>query len=493
MLATDEVYPSSVGLVNARALQAPELDGVPVRAPEPSAKQALERSGPPAISALAEVRRSIAGEAISGPAPVRRSIAGEATSGPTPARRSIGGAAISGSTRKRRSPVGKAIWDWYWLGLVGCFGLAYAVANLVLPKVLDGDLNIYLAQPALWTAVAAVGIVGWRFGPERKPRTSRTVVAMGLLLGCFHVAAFVLSGLVFGFGRSPYGHQLLVLLGNLLYAGSALLAIEVGRGYLVAAFSRGNHVLAVATTALFFALINLPFAKFTSIGDAQGFFRLQGETVLPAVSESLLASFLAFLAGPLASLMYRGALVAFEWLSPALPSLPWTVTAFLGTMVPAFSLIVLRNQLMPALPHPTPSRAERDRISTPWILVAATAVGLLWFNAGLLGYQPTLVSGVSMEPALQLGDIVVTREVEPEDIAVGDIVRYQQGGSYIIHRVIEIERTEASVYFLTQGDANNVADPPLAASALRGKVIATVPKLGWVSIAVRNVLELFTE
>jgi signal peptidase len=438
MLGNPETYPSGIGLVNARAVPSPGADSGP--APEAE-----------------KPRRTV-----------------EATG--------------------RSSPLTPAgLWDWYWLILVCSLGFAYLLANLALPRVLGGNLNIYIAQPVLWTFVAAIGYAGWRYGPERRPRFSRAMAAMGLLMGCFQTAAFVLLGLAFGFGRSPYSHQFAALLGNVLYAGSILLAMEFGRAYLVAAFSRGNHVLAVSTAALLFAIINLPFAKFTSINDPQAFFRLQGEIILPAISENLLASILAFLGGPIASLAYMGSLAAFEWLSPVLPSLPWTITAFLGTMVPAVGLIVVRNQVMPAIDPEKSAVNGRDRVSTSWILVAALSVALLWFNAGLLGYQPTLVSGASMQPALELGDVVVTREVAPEEIRVGDIVRFQQGGSYIIHRVVEIEASEAGIYFVTQGDANNVADPPFSAIALRGKVIASVPKIGWVSIAVRNLLGLIFE
>jgi hypothetical protein len=44
------------------------------------------------------------------------------------------------------------------------------------------------------------------------------------------------------------------------------------------------------------------------------------------------------------------------------------------------------------------------------------------------------------------------------------------------------------ITFITRGDANNTDDPPVLASALEGKVVLTVPKIGWVTIGIRQVI-----
>ena len=56
--------------------------------------------------------------------------------------------------------------------------------------------------------------------------------------------------------------------------------------------------------------------------------------------------------------------------------------------------------------------------------------------------------------------------------------------------MVEIENEGGRIYFVTQGDANNVLDPPLLGGQLEGKVILVVPKIGWLSIGVRRLIEL---
>jgi signal peptidase len=391
----------------------------------------------------------------------------------------------------KSSVEGISAWPWLWVAILFWLASIYLLVNFRLPKVLTSSFNIYLAQPLTWSSLALLGYLGWRFGLQDRSKTDRRLVIMGALSGLFQIAVFVIAGLLLGFGHSPYSHKLLYVLGNLLYMVSMLIGFELSRAYLVGVFSLGNRTLAVVTPSLLLASLSIPIAKYTSVVDPPSLFKFVGVTYLPAFSEHLLASFLALLGGPGGAIAYRGVLQLFEWLSPVLPNLQWPVAAFIGTMAPAFGLIVIRNQILPETVTKREDQLRDFRVSTAWVIVVAMAVTLLWFNTGLFGIRPTLISGVSMNPALVAGDVVITRDVSPEEIEVGDIIRFQHGGSYIIHRVVEIEKESGHIYFVTQGDANNVLDPPLLEGQMEGKVILVVPKVGWLSIGVRRLIELF--
>jgi signal peptidase I len=64
----------------------------------------------------------------------------------------------------------------------------------------------------------------------------------------------------------------------------------------------------------------------------------------------------------------------------------------------------------------------------------------------------------------------------------GDVVTYRSGGSLVTHRVVEIDGTD----LITQGDANNVADEPVALSQVEGKMIFRIPKLGQAALLLRK-------
>ncbi len=71
-----------------------------------------------------------------------------------------------------------------------------------------------------------------------------------------------------------------------------------------------------------------------------------------------------------------------------------------------------------------------------------------------MGYKPFIVLSGSMEPVILAGDMVLTREVKPEDIKVGDIISFSAEDQIVVtHRVVDIDRSEG-LTFITKGDAN---------------------------------------
>lgn len=364
-------------------------------------------------------------------------------------------------------------------------GVVFLLVNLRWPGMLSSEVNIYLAQPTAWASLFVLGFLGWRFGLHERPPVDKRLLWLAGLIGVFQVALGIMAGLFLGFGHSPYGHRPLVLVGNALYVSTMLLGMEMCRAYLVRVFDEANPLLALLLSAYLFTFISVPLARYESIISVRDLFRVAGQSFLPLGAENLLASFLAIAGGPLASLTYRGVLAAFEWLSPILPDLHWAIEALLGTMAPVMGLLAVRRYLLDGAPEST---SEEGVGSSAWVTVGMLAVIMIWFNTGLFGVQPTLVSGVSMEPAMNAGDVAITREVQAPDIHIGDVIRFQEGGSHILHRVVGVQNVAGAYQFITQGDANNIADAPVAFERVRGKVILVIPKIGWVGIAVRELV-----
>ncbi|MCJ7810990.1 MAG: hypothetical protein MUP62_02155, partial [Dehalococcoidia bacterium] len=80
----------------------------------------------------------------------------------------------------------------------------YYLVNIRLPRVQSAAVSVYLAQPVTWASFAVLAYLGWRFGLRDRPRFRIGLTAMAALTGGFQVALFLLAGLVFGFGQTPY-------------------------------------------------------------------------------------------------------------------------------------------------------------------------------------------------------------------------------------------------------------------------------------------------
>lgn len=105
----------------------------------------------------------------------------------------------------------------------------------------------------------------------------------------------------------------------------------------------------------------------------------------------------------------------------------------------------------------------------------------------LLGYRLLRVSSSSMSPELEVGDIILSKEVKDASILkVGDVVTYKgETGSYsgklITHEVVNAPYYKGDKLFLvTKGVANERDDPEISAESVVGKTVCVVPLLGTV-------------
>lgn len=361
--------------------------------------------------------------------------------------------------------------------------------NFVLVGVLPVNIDLYLVQPVLWLSIAA--LVVFLKLCDGEPLTfigQRDVILAGLMLGGIQVAVGLLAGLVLGFGNSPYAREILYVILNLWFVGARLVGIEAGRWYLATKASRQSQGLGLVLAWLMPLVLIIPIGKYSLITQPDTAFRLVGQTLLPSAAESLLSVTLVITGGPLASIAYRGIMQAFEWLSPILPDLPWLAAAFIGVLVPVLGLIAVNNQGSSPL-----EAGEKEKIKnsdraplTSWLLVGVLAVGIIWFNSGVFGVQPSLISGNSMNPTYYPGDIVVVQNIKPEDLTVGDVVRFHRDGIDVVHRIKTINQENNELVFTTRGDNNNVDDAPVSSTNIEGKVILAVPKIGWISIFFRQ-------
>lgn len=106
----------------------------------------------------------------------------------------------------------------------------------------------------------------------------------------------------------------------------------------------------------------------------------------------------------------------------------------------------------------------------------------------LIGAVPLTVLTGSMEPALRPGTMIVSQQVDPNDVRVGDIVTYQAEigqPDLITHRVTQINYGINGVdHFTTRGDANGADDAPVAPDQIRGRYAYQLPLLGYAAQAI---------
>lgn len=105
----------------------------------------------------------------------------------------------------------------------------------------------------------------------------------------------------------------------------------------------------------------------------------------------------------------------------------------------------------------------------------------------VFGFRYYTVLTPSMEPAYSVGDVVIVKLANADEINTGDVITFNpssDNNAYLTHRVTEkIQNYEGTgvTCFRTKGDSNNTDDSFLIdSSRVIGKVSFSVPKIGYI-------------
>ncbi len=97
-----------------------------------------------------------------------------------------------------------------------------------------------------------------------------------------------------------------------------------------------------------------------------------------------------------------------------------------------------------------------------------------------------IISG-SMEPAIEINDVVLIKEVPQNEIRKEDIISFVVNGETITHRIIGIESKNNELFYTTKGDANNIEDETkITFDDIEGKYIGKIPKIGKIIFALKS-------
>lgn len=367
-----------------------------------------------------------------------------------------------------------------WLVLAAVIAI-YCVINLALPRLpISGFVASYIVQPILWGLLAWAILLLPRYRPAAKLKVKRAIIQMALMIGFFQILLYLIGGLFSAFGKSPYSFTPLGIFTNLIFAGSMLVGMELSRAWLVNQLGRRHTLSALALVTLLYTLLSLPLAQVTGLRLEVESISFLNSTCLPLLAENLLASLLALLAGPLASIAYRGMLQAFWWFCPILPDLPWAFKGIIGIAVPIIGLAVVQSFHSQRARGGRPRGQAKEGFPVGWIVTTIVAVAIIWFAVGLFPLRPALVASGSMTPMMYAGDIVIIAKVPAEVIKEGDIIQFRKEERVtMMHRVIEIQEIGGAKLFITKGDANDEPDKdPVPAENVVGRAVLTIPKIG---------------
>lgn len=120
------------------------------------------------------------------------------------------------------------------------------------------------------------------------------------------------------------------------------------------------------------------------------------------------------------------------------------------------------------------------------LCVATLAIGcgaLLLFGWSGTGWKALIVPTGSMRPAIMPGSLVLVHSVPVASLKNGDVITYINPinpKTTVTHRIVKtyLSNTNRQI-IVTKGDANRIADVPISASSVQGRVVWHLPHVGY--------------
>ena len=124
-----------------------------------------------------------------------------------------------------------------------------------------------------------------------------------------------------------------------------------------------------------------------------------------------------------------------------------------------------------------------------WLMIAVLTLAIIVFmitklNGGsptLFGYSINRIGSGSMVPELEIGDVIIGKQVtDTSDVSVGDIITFQGDSRFdnqkVTHRILvePYSNGNGNTVVVTKGDANELDDGEILFSDIKSKCIAKV-------------------
>ncbi len=362
--------------------------------------------------------------------------------------------------------------------------IIYFVLDTFLITPLGLDFYNEIIHPFMWIILCALAVF-LSFNSSLRVKGEKDKTQSLFIALIIYIIIYFLLGLIFGFEKTPYAKDLFNIIKNIWSFGSIIFFQEFIREALIK--NEKKKIWNFILMTIIFMLINLNYNNIEShFTDLKEIFIYTSTTLIPAILESAICTYLVYIGGAKFSIIYRLFVTLPSFIVPIIPNLDWFGTAIVGVTLPLAIYIYLNYVHV----NRSERLSKRERRSyNPVVYVPVFIfIGLLaGFVMGLFKYQPIAVLSGSMSPTFNRGDAVVVNKLttrEKGELKKGDIIQYVSGTKYVVHRIVDITNDErGNKLFITKGDHNNTVDADkVALENVKGKVSFVIPLIGYPSV-----------
>lgn len=362
--------------------------------------------------------------------------------------------------------------------LILIYGL---LANLKLVFNINA-IYLYIINPLFWITLAVFLKIA--IGKSyQKSRIKKEVIQYILIAVIVYILTYMISGLFITFGNNPYFTTVKGFLINLWMFGTVIISKEYIRYRLINNVYENDKKEIAILVSLIYIIIEIGLNKYINTKITL-LFALKDicQNLIPLIAKNVLYSYISMKSDWKPASIYELFTKLYLWLSPILPNAPWIMVAIIETTIPTILFFYIRYAN--SKNSEIKSRQEIENVNPKnSIPLVVLVILVIWFTIGVFPIKPIAVASGSMEKELYVGDVVIVKKCNANDIVNGDIIQYQMKGYTVIHRVIEKKQKNGEYYFTTKGDNNPSEDKEsVKEDQVLGKVIFKVKYLGYPAI-----------
>ena len=312
------------------------------------------------------------------------------------------------------------------------------------------------------------------------------VLLLVTVIALLYVMAYYITGLEFGFYQNPYRLSLTYFFKFFLPIAAVITFTEVIRYVFLAQ----NDKLAIALCYLSCVAADMLIcSNIPSVTSMSKFMDLVAGALFPAIISNLLYNYLSKRYGFYPNLVFRAITILHAYTLPIKSRISDSLLNFFNILLPIGIYLFIDSLFERKRRYALGNTSKFWRVLSTilTIVVLIIMIGTVMLISNQFYYGAYVIATESMTGELNRGDVAIYESYEEQLIIEGQVIVFEQNGSAIVHRVVDIEIINGITRYHTKGDANEDWDADyILDSDIIGLVNYKLPFLGYPTLWVRS-------
>ena len=365
------------------------------------------------------------------------------------------------------------------------------VIGVLLPVFLFETGKIYnlVIKPLSWLFLLVLTLLFSKKKTKSYNFDKKAIFEISLMYSLIYIILYYSLGLIIGYSKSPFDRSLLGIINNIWIFIPFIVFREIIRDYIIKFSKKGEKKLIIIIT-LIMIFTDISYASFEAYSSSLAdIIEFSIKTFLPAACLNVFLSYICYRESYKSSIIYLIPIMIIKIITPVFPYDLFFVLIIVDLLIPFMAFLKIEN--LYTLSSMVSIYKKNDFKSILGkVLGLMFLVFTLLFTTRLLPISPIVILSDSMAPYIERGDIALIKKIESSNIKINDIIEYRIDDVYVIHRVVNIKKTDKGCEYITKGDNNKSVDSKVVLpNQINGKFIGYVPKMGFPTIWIREFLE----